>query len=30
VDKKYQGAAHGLFVTHKDQLNADLLAFVKS
>jgi len=30
VDKEYQGAAHGLFVTHKDQLNTDLLAFVKS
>ena len=28
--KEYQAAAHGLFVTHKDQLNADLLAFVKS
>ena len=25
-----QAAAHGLFVTHKDQLNADLFAFVKS
>jgi non-heme chloroperoxidase len=30
VYKEYQGAAHGLFITHKDQLNADLLAFVKS
>lgn len=25
--KEYQGAAHGLFITHKDQVNADLLAF---
>jgi pimeloyl-ACP methyl ester carboxylesterase len=24
----YKGAAHGLFITHKDRLNADLLAFV--
>jgi pimeloyl-ACP methyl ester carboxylesterase len=23
----YENAAHGLFVTHADQLNADLLAF---
>jgi pimeloyl-ACP methyl ester carboxylesterase len=30
VYKEYQAAAHGLFVTQKDQLNADLLAFVKS
>ncbi|HUA42524.1 MAG TPA: alpha/beta hydrolase [Streptosporangiaceae bacterium] len=30
VYKEYQGAGHGLFITHKDQLNADLLAFVKS
>lgn len=28
--KEYEGAAHGLFVTHKDQFNADLLAFAKS
>lgn len=28
--KEYQGAAHGLFSTHKDQLNADLLAFATS
>jgi non-heme chloroperoxidase len=27
VYKEYHGAAHGLFVTHKDQLNADLLGF---
>jgi non-heme chloroperoxidase len=27
VYKEYEGAAHGLFITHKDQLNADLLAF---
>jgi non-heme chloroperoxidase len=24
----YENAAHGLFVTHADRLNADLLAFV--
>ena len=29
VFKEYEGAAHGLFVTHKDQLKADLLAFAK-
>ena len=28
--KVYPGGPHGLAVTHKDQLNADLLAFVKS
>jgi len=28
--KIYAGAPHGLAVTHKDQLNADLLAFLKS
>jgi non-heme chloroperoxidase len=28
--KVYQGAPHGLFSTHKDQFNADLLAFLKS
>ena len=27
--KIYAGAPHGLAVTHKDQLNADLLAFLK-
>ncbi|MOA47180.1 Non-heme chloroperoxidase [compost metagenome] len=26
----YHGAPHGLTDTHKDKLNADLLAFVKS
>ena len=26
----YEGAPHGLPTTHKDQLNADLLAFIKS
>jgi non-heme chloroperoxidase len=25
--KVYQGAPHGLFVTHMDRLNADLAAF---
>lgn len=29
VLKIYQGASHGLTVTHKDQFNADLLAFMK-
>jgi non-heme chloroperoxidase len=29
VFKVYPGAPHGLFVTHKEQLHADLLAFVK-
>ena len=28
--KVYPGAPHGLPDTHKDQLNADLLAFLKS
>ncbi len=28
--KIYEGAPHGLPTTHKDQLNADLLAFLKS
>jgi non-heme chloroperoxidase len=28
--KVYEGAAHGLTVTHAEQLNADLLAFAKS
>lgn len=27
--KVYEGAAHGLFLTHKDRLNADLLAFIQ-
>lgn len=30
VLKVYPGAPHGLTATHKDQLNADLLAFLKS
>lgn len=28
--KIYPGAPHGLADTHKDQLNADLLAFLKT
>jgi non-heme chloroperoxidase len=28
--KIYAGAPHGLCATHKDQVNADLLAFIKS
>jgi non-heme chloroperoxidase len=28
--KIYPGAPHGLTHTHKDQLNADLLAFLKT
>lgn len=28
--KVYEGAPHGLFVTHSDQVNADLLAFIRS
>ncbi len=28
--KVYEGAPHGLMVTHRDRFNADLLAFVKS
>jgi non-heme chloroperoxidase len=28
--KVYPGAPHGLATTHKEQLNADLLAFIKS
>jgi non-heme chloroperoxidase len=28
--KVYEGAAHGLFVTHKDRFNRDLLAFIQS
>ncbi len=27
--KVYEGAAHGLFITHKDRLNRDLLAFIQ-
>ncbi|HEX7616979.1 MAG TPA: alpha/beta hydrolase, partial [Thermoanaerobaculia bacterium] len=28
--KIYPGAPHGLCSTHKDQINADLLAFLKT
>lgn len=28
--KVYEGASHGLPITHAEQLNADLLAFAKS
>jgi non-heme chloroperoxidase len=28
--KVYAGAPHGLMVTHRDQFNADLLAFIKA
>jgi non-heme chloroperoxidase len=28
--KVYPGAPHGLATTHKDQLNADLLAFIEA
>jgi non-heme chloroperoxidase len=28
--KEHASAAHGLYLTHADQLNADLLAFIKS
>ena len=28
--KVYKGAPHGMCTTHKDQVNADLLAFIKS
>jgi non-heme chloroperoxidase len=28
--KLYEGAPHGLFLTHKDRLNADLIGFVKA
>jgi pimeloyl-ACP methyl ester carboxylesterase len=28
--KTYPGAPHGIFITHKDQLNQDLLAFIRS
>jgi len=30
VSPVYEGGSHGLLLTHKDQLNADLLAFLKS
>lgn len=26
----YPGAPHGIAVTHRDQFNADLLAFIRS
>lgn len=28
--KVYEGAAHGLFITHKEQFNHDLLAFIQA
>ena len=28
--KLYEGAPHGLFVTHKERLNADLLSFIRA
>ena len=28
--KVYKGAPHGMCTTHKDQVNADLLAFIKA
>jgi non-heme chloroperoxidase len=28
--KVYPGAPHGIFTTHKDQFNADLLAFIRA
>jgi non-heme chloroperoxidase len=28
--KVYKGAPHGLCTTHKDQVNEDLLAFLKT
>jgi non-heme chloroperoxidase len=28
--KVYPGAPHGLFATHKDQFNADLLDFIRT
>jgi non-heme chloroperoxidase len=28
--KLYEGAPHGLFLTHKDRLNADLIGFIKA
>jgi non-heme chloroperoxidase len=30
VLKVYEGGPHGLFLTHKDRLNADLLGFIKA
>jgi pimeloyl-ACP methyl ester carboxylesterase len=27
--KEYSGAPHGLFVTHKDELNRDLVDFIQ-
>lgn len=27
--KEYEGAPHGLFITHKEMLNADLVAFLR-
>ena len=30
VLKVYEGAPHGITDTHKEQLNADLLAFIRS
>jgi non-heme chloroperoxidase len=29
VLKVYPGAPHGLFITHMDQVNRDLIAFAK-
>lgn len=28
--KEYLNAGHGLFITHRDRLNEDLLAFIQS
>ena len=28
--KVYPGADHGMFVTHADQVNADILAFIRN
>jgi non-heme chloroperoxidase len=28
--KEYENAAHALYMTHSEQLNADLLAFIKA
>ncbi len=28
--KVYEGAPHGIFLTHKDRLNADLIGFIKA
>lgn len=28
--KVYENAAHGLFITHRDRLNRDLLTFIQS